>query len=122
MGQKVSDGKAFNAVAPAQVINDFDFYRIGGWNGVAVGAKDASQTDRTMSFEMDPAAIYSIKAPAGITPVAGTFLYWTVNDATTFQRGDTDLAMTGAAGQRGCFEVLATKNAAGYIQGRIHQS
>jgi hypothetical protein len=53
MGYKVSDGKTFDATAPAaQVINDGDLYRIGGWNGIAIGAKDGTQTDRTMSFEM----------------------------------------------------------------------
>jgi hypothetical protein len=67
MGRKVSDGKAFDAVAPAgQVINDYDLFRIGGWNGCAVGAKDAAQADRTMSFECDPAAIYSKMIDAGI--------------------------------------------------------
>jgi hypothetical protein len=123
MGYKVSDGKAFDAVAPAgQVINDGDLFRIGGWNGVAIGAKDASQTDRTMSFECDTHAIYSILVPAGITPVAGGYLYWATNDATTFQRGDTNLAITGAAGQRPCCKVLTVKNAANYTQVRVLDS
>jgi len=126
MGQKISDGKAFDAVAPAQVINDGDLYRIGGWNGVAIGAKDASQTDRTMSFEMDPAAIYSVKVPAGITPVVGDALYWTTTDSTTFQDGAVHLlaAPPAAAGTTAmpCFQCISTKNAAGYVQGRIMQS
>lgn len=123
MGRKVTDGKAFNATAPAaQVINDHDLYRIGGWNGVALGAKDGTQTDRTLAFEMDPAAIYSILVPAGITPVAGGYLYWATNDATTFQRGDTNLALTGAAGQAPACKVLKTKNAANYAQVRVLQS
>jgi hypothetical protein len=122
MGRKVSDGNAFDATAPAAVINDGDLYRIGGWNGSAVGAKDASQTDRTLSFEADPAAIYSVLIPAGITPIVGQLLYWTANDNTTFQRGDTHLAVSGAAGQLPCFKVLVLKNAANYAQGRILQS
>jgi hypothetical protein len=125
MGRKVSDGKAFNAAAPAgQVINDLDLYRIGGWNGVAIGAKDASQTDRTLAFEADPAAIYEIKVAAGNAPAVGDFMYWTTNDSTTFQRGDTHLVAAAAAanGQQPCFQVTATKNAAGYIQGRVMQS
>lgn len=123
MGRKVSDGKAFDAVAPAgQVINDGDLYRIGGWNGSAIGQKDAVQTDRAMSFEDDTDAIYSILVPAGLVPVVGQFLFWATNDNTTFQRGDTNLALTGAAGQAGCFKVLTAKNAANYVQGRIVQT
>lgn len=126
MGQKISDGKAFDAVAPGQVINDYDLYRIGGWNGVAVGAKDASQTDRTMSFECDPPAIYSIKVPAGLTPVVGDWLYWTTTDSTTFQDGAVHLlaAPPAAAATTAtpCFQCISTKNAAGYVQGRIVQS
>ena len=127
MGRKVSDGKAFDAVAPSgQVINDGDLYRIGGWNGSAIGAKDSTQTDRTMAFEMDPAAIYSVLVPSGINPAVGDFLYWTTNDSTTFQRGDTHLltAPSAAAGTTPtpCFQVLVAKNAANYVQGRIMQS
>lgn len=116
MGQKISDGKAFNAVAPtAQVINDYDLYRINGWNGAAVGAKDGTQTDRTMAFECDPAAIYSIKVPAALAPAVGDLLYWTAGAG--FKRGDTDLqaAVQGSP----VFKVLGAKNAAGYVQGRI---
>lgn len=120
MGQKISDGKAFNAAAPAgQVINDYDLFRINGWNGCAIGQKDASQTDRTLAFEMDPAAIYSIKVPAGLTPVVGANAYWATQDATTFQRGDTNLAASGGAGQLPCLKWLTTKNAAGYAQCRV---
>lgn len=120
MGQKISDGKAFNAAAPAgQVINDYDLFRIAGWNGCAIGAKDASQVDRTLAFEMDCNAIYSIKVPAGVSPVAGGSGFWATQDATTFQRGDTNLALTGAAGQLPCVKFLTTKNAAGYAQCRV---
>ena len=126
MGQKISDGVAFDAVAPGgEVINDYDLYRIGGWNGAAVGSKDAAQTDRTMSFECDSNAIYSIKVPAGLTPVLGSYGYWTTTDDTTFQRGDTHLLATApaAAGATAepAFKFLSTKNAAGYAQGRILQ-
>jgi hypothetical protein len=127
MGRKVSDGKSFIAAAPSgQVINDYDLYRIGGWNGAAVGAKDAVQTDRTMTFECDPPAIYSVKVPGALNPAAGAYLWWAINDNVTFQRGDTDLvaADPAAAGvsNEPCFKVLKTKNAAGYVQGRILQS
>jgi hypothetical protein len=123
MGRKVSDGKAFDAVAPAgQVINDGDLYRIGGWNGSAIGQKDGVQTDRALSFEMDTAAIYSVLVPAALNPVVGTPLFWATNDQTTFQRGDTNLAASGGAGQQPCFRVLVAKNAANYVQGRIEQS
>lgn len=116
MGYKVTDGKAFDAAAPSgQVINDYDLFRINGWTGVAVGAKDATQTDRTLAFEMDANAIYSVKLPAGVTPAVGDPLYWTTGAG--FKRGDTDLqaAALGAP----CFKVLVTKNAAGYAQGRV---
>lgn len=125
MGRKVSDGKAFDATAPSgQVINDYDLYRIGGWNGVAVGAKDSTQSDRTMAFECDPAAIYSVKVPSGLTAAAGDELFWTTNDDSTFQRGDTHLVAAAAAanGQLPCFQVLVAKNAANYVQGRVLQS
>lgn len=116
MGQKISDGKAFDAAAPAAtVINDYDLFRINGWNGAAIGAKDAAQADRTLAFEMDTNAIYSIKVPAALNPAVGDALYWTAGAG--FKRGDTDLAaaVVGAP----CFKVLGTKNAAGYVQGRI---
>lgn len=125
MGRKVSDGKSFNAVAPSgQVINDYDLYRIGGWNGVAIGAKDATQADRTMAFECDPPAIYAVLVPAGLNPAVGDELFWATNDDVTFQRGDTHLVAAAAAanGQLPCFQVLKTKNAAGYVQGRVLQS
>lgn len=127
MGRKVSDGKSFDATAPSgQVINDYDLYRILGWNGCAIGAKDASQTDRTMAFECDPAAIYSVKVPAALNPAVGAYLWWATNDNTTFQRGDTHLvaADPAAAGTSAepCFKVLVAKNAAGEVQGRVLQS
>jgi hypothetical protein len=123
MGRKVSDGKAFDAVAPAgQVINDGDLFRIGGWNGSAIGQKDGVQADRAMSFEDDTDAIYSILVPVALAPAVGALLYWTANDITTFQRGDTHLVAAGAAGQLPCFKVLVAKNAANYVQGRISQS
>lgn len=116
MGQKISDGKAFDAAAPgAQVINDYDLYRINGWQGAAIGAKDGVQTDRTLAFEMDSNAIYSVKVPAGLTPAVGDPLYWTAGAG--FKRGDTDLAA--AVVGPPVFKCLSTKNAAGYVQGRI---
>ena len=123
MGRKVSDGKAFDAVAPAgQVINDGDLYRIAGWNGTAIGAKDSVQADRALSFEDDTDAVYSVLVPVALNPAVGANLYWTANDITTFQRGDTHLAASGAAGQLPCFKVLVAKNAANYVQGRVSQS
>lgn len=122
---KISDGKSVQMAAPAgQVINDGDLYRIGGWNGIAIGAKDASQTDRTLAFEMDENAIYSIKLAAGNNPAVGDFFYWATNDSTTFQRGDTNLVAQGSSanGQMPCFHFLTTKNSAGYAQGRVMQS
>ena len=124
MGRKVSDGKAFDAASPAgQIIYDYDLYRIDGWNGVAVGAKTAAQTDRTQAFECDPAAIYSVKVPS-IDPDVGEYLFWATNDKATFQRGDTHLVMaaTAKAGQEPCFLVSATKNAKDEVQGRVLQS
>lgn len=126
MGYKVSDGKAVDVTMPAQVINDGDLYRVGGWNGFAIGAKDASQADRTMSLETDPAAIYSFKVPAGVNPAVGAYLWWTTNDATTFQDGAVHLLAADPAAANTstepCVKISATKNAAGYCQGRVLQS
>lgn len=116
MGQKISDGKAFDAVAPnSTVINDYDLFRINGWNGAAIGAKDATQTDRGLAFEMDTNAIYSVKFPSGLSPAVGDVVYWTAGAG--FKRGDTDLQAAVAGSP--CFKCLSTKNAAGYVQGRI---
>lgn len=116
MGQKISDGKAFDAAAPAAtVINDYDLYRINAWNGAAIGAKDAVQADRNLAFEMDANAIYSVKIPAGVTPAVGDALYWTTGAG--FKRADTDIQA--AALGSPCFKCISTKNAAGYVQGRI---
>lgn len=125
MGRKVTDGKTFDAASPAgQVINDYDLYRIGGWNGCAIGAKNAADTDRMQAFECDPPAVYEVLLPAAVNPTAGVFLYWATNDATTFQRGDTNLVLAAAAanGQSPCAEVVRAKNAAGYARIRVMQS
>ena len=116
MGQKISDGKAPAVTFPSgQVINDYDLYRVDAWNGAAIGAKDATQLDRSLAFEMDTNAVYSVKVPAALNPAVGDCLYWTTG--TGFKRGDTDLqaAVLGSP----CFKVIGTKNAAGYVQGRI---
>lgn len=116
MGQKISDGKAFDAAAPAStVINDYDLFRINAWNGAAITAKDAVQTDRNLAFEMDSNAIYSIKVPGALAPAVGDCLYWTAGAG--FKRGDTDLAAAVLGSP--AFKCISTKNAAGYVQGRI---
>lgn len=119
MGQKISDGKAFDEVAPdATVINDYDLYRVGGKNGVAIGSKTADQEDRNMAFEMDTNAIYSIKVPAGLDPDVGMCLFWANPDI--FQKGDTHLLTEPAvSGDAPCFWVTGEKNDAGYVQGRV---
>ena len=119
MGQKISDGKAFNAVAPdGEVIDDYDLYRIDGWNGAEIGAKTSTQTDRTLAFEMDTNAIYSVKVPDALDPGVGDLLYW--DEPSLCQAGADDLKDTAdSAGDRPCLLVLAEKNAAGYVQGRI---
>lgn len=120
MGYKVSDGKAVDVTMPAQVINDGDLYRVGGWNGFAIGAKDAVQADRTMSIETDPAAIYSFKVPAAVNPAVGAKLFWATKDSTTFQDGAVNLqAGASATDTTGAVIITATKNAAGYCQGRV---
>lgn len=125
MGRRVSDGNSFNAAAPGgQVIYDYDLFRIGGWNGVAIGEKDGSQTDRTLAFECDPAAIYEILVPNALDPDVGDFLYWKTNDSSTFQRGDADLVAASGEDphEQPCFIVSKTKNANDYLQGRVLQS
>lgn len=118
MGQKISDGKAFNATAPiSQVINDYDLYRIAGWTGAAIGANDGVAA-KAMAFEADTNAIYSVKFPAGLSPAVGDVVNWSAGANTVFKRGDTDLVATGG-GVGPVFKCLSTKNAAGYVQGRI---
>lgn len=121
MGRKVSDGKAQNRTAPAgKIINDGDLYRILGWNGSAIGNVVVADTARTLAFEADPPAIYSIKCTVALTPAVGAFLYWATNDATTYQDGAINcVASAAVAGDRPCFLVTEAKNAAGYIRGRI---
>ena len=119
MGQKISDGKAPAVTFPAsEVINDYDLYRVNGWNGCAIGALDADDTARTLAFEMDTNAVYSVKLPGALNPAVGAVLYWATPGS--FQRGDTHLqAAPATAGDPPAFKVLATKNAAGYAQGRV---
>jgi hypothetical protein len=121
MGQKISDGKARNLTAPSsKVINSGDLYRITGWNGVAIGAVAAADTARTLAFEADTNAIYSIKVPSGLTPSPGDLLYWATDDDTTYQDGALNLQATPAANDdRPCFFVTGAQNAAHYIQGRV---
>jgi hypothetical protein len=116
MGYRVSDGKGLAFTFPSgQVINDGDLYRINQWNFAVVGSMDASQLDRTRTGEVDPAAIWNVKVPAAVNPAVGDCLSWTTGAG--FKRGDTDLQA--AALGSPVIKVWATKNAAGYIQGRI---
>lgn len=119
MGQKISDGKAFNLTVPGgSAVIDNELYRIGGINGLSIGAVATSDTARTLAFEADPAAVYSVYIPDALSPVAGAFLYW--NDPTAFQYGRTNLKATPQHdGDIPCFFVTKAKNAANYVQGRI---
>jgi hypothetical protein len=123
VSRKYSDGKAIDVTTPAAtVINDGDLYRVSGWNFIAIGNKASADTDRTLAGECETNTIYDILLPAGITPTVGANLFWAANDITTFQRGDTNLALSGAAGQQPCAKVLIVKNAAGYAKCRIFQT
>jgi hypothetical protein len=120
MGQKISDGKAFNLTVPDdEVVNDYDLYRVNGVNGVAIGALAADDDARTLAFEADTNAIYSVKVPAFIDPDPGDVLFW--HDQTQdFQAGATDLrGEPAASGDQACFWCSGAKNDAGYIQGRV---
>lgn len=124
MGRKVSDGKAFNLAVPAgQVVEDGELYRIGGLNGVAVGEVGASDTARTLAFEADPPAIYSIHVPTAVNPAVGKFLFWAA--PASFQSGPTNLQTYPAAtGDAPCFFVtearsLDTTGAAYVLRGRV---
>jgi hypothetical protein len=119
MGFKISDGKAFDAAAPSStVINDGDLYRVGGFNGFAIGAKDATQADRTLSFEMDQQAWWKIKLPDGLEPDPGDLLYW--DDPSAFQAGEDDLQASAASpGDRPACEVVESINDAGYATVRV---
>jgi len=124
-GKKVSDGKAVDkTLSSTEVIEDHQLYRVGGWNGIAIGVKASTESPKTLAFEADPPAIYSFEVPAGISPAVGEFLFWTTNDATTFQVGKTHLVLlaSSANGQQPCALVTKAKNADNHIQARVLQS
>lgn len=118
MGRKVSDGKAFNRTVPGgHAVSDYELYRIGGINGLAIGAVAVGDTVRTLAFEADPSAVYSIHVPAGVNPAEGDYLYWA--DPTTFQDGAVNLRVTPAhVGDAPCFWVTQARSAdpdGGYV-------
>ena len=118
MGQLKSDGRAtlggFSAPA-AQAIVKGDLYRINGWNGTAMRAIGASDTDRTLDLEIAPDRIWYVKVPAGVNPAIGDPLYWTTGAG--FKRADTDLQV--AAQGSPCAKVEEVKDANGWVAVRI---
>lgn len=123
MGRKVTDGKAVNLTVPdTKAVADGELYRIGGINGFATGEVAADDTARTLAFETDTNAIWSIHVPSGVNPAAGALLYWT--DPSAFQDGPTKLAAAAAtAGDAPCFFVTQARSSdpdGGYVlRGRV---
>jgi len=113
VGRKVSDGKAFNLTVPAgKAVSDYELYRISGINGVAIGEVAVADTARTLAFEADPAAVYSIHIPSGVNPAPGDVLYWAA-PSTNFQDGAVNLQTTPGSGHGGaqpCFFVTESRS------------
>jgi hypothetical protein len=93
MGQKKSDGKATNvAPYPAGQYNFGEFFRINGWNGIAMKTVNTADTARNAAFQIDTESIWYVTIPAAVTGAVGDYLYWTAGAGT--KRGDTDLTAT----------------------------
>lgn len=124
MGRKVTDGKAINRTVPAgKAVVDGELYRIGGVNGLSIGVVAVGDTARTLAFECDTNAIYSIHLPDAVNPARGDFLYW-ADPTLTFQDGAVDLlAAPHVWNQAPCFWVTEVRSAdpdGGYVvRGRI---
>lgn len=120
MGRKVSDGKAVNrTLTGSEVIEDYELYRVDGWNGVAIGTKGATE-DKTLAFEADTNAIYSVGIGASLDPDPGDLLFWA--DPSTFQSGKTNLVASPSGNDLTdgpCFLVTKAKNDADECQGRV---
>lgn len=118
LGQLKGDGKATTGAtfsAPAgQVITFGDFYRLNGWNHIAMATIGASDTVRAYGGEYSERIWYA-KLPAALNPAVGDFLYWTAGAG--FKRGDTDLTAT-VTGSPVC-KVEEAKNANGYAGIRV---
>jgi hypothetical protein len=118
VGQLKHDGRATQGgfTAPAgQALVFGDLYRLNGWNGIALSAIGASDTVRSLDFEIAPDRIWYVKLPAGVTPALGDVLYWTTG--TGFKRGDTDLSAS-VLGSPAC-KVEEVKDANGYAAVRV---
>lgn len=118
MGQLKHDGRATQggfAAPAAQAIVFGDLYRLNGWNGIALSVIGASDTVRSLDFEIAPDRVWYVKVPAGINPAVGDPLYWTAGAG--FKRGDTDLQV--AAQGAPCAKVEEVKDANGWCAIRV---
>src|SRR5436305_11685045 len=119
MGQLKSDGRASTGAsfsAPAgQVINFGDFYRLNGWNHIALAKIGSADTVRAYGAEIAPDRIWYVLLPAGLNPAVGDYLYWTAGAG--FKRGDTDLTATVTGSP--VAKVEEAKNANGYAAVRV---
>lgn len=123
MGRRKTDGLAINMTVPdATAVADYELYRIGGINGLAITDVAADDVERTIAFETDTNAIYSIHAPSGVNPAAGALLYWTTPGS--FQDCSLHLRTTPATqGDSPCFFVTKARSAdpdGGFVlEGRV---
>lgn len=69
---RVHDGAAIEFVAPTGGVVADEFYRISGFNLIAV--TDAAEGE-TFAGEIHPAYVYRVKVPAGVTANKGSILY-----------------------------------------------
>jgi hypothetical protein len=109
MGKKVSDGKTVNLTVPnGDATESYELYRINGINGICVTPVGASDTQRTVAFEVENNFIYEIHVPAGVNPAVGTDLYWSTPGS--FQDGSQHLRTTPATqGDFPCFFVTKAR-------------
>jgi hypothetical protein len=118
MGQLKHDGRATQggfAVPAGQAVSFGELFRLNGWNGISLAAVGASDTLRTIDFEIAPDRVWYVKAPAGWSPALGDYGYWTAGAG--FKRGDTDLTGT-VTGSPVC-KVEEVKDANGYVAIRV---
>lgn len=118
MGQLKHDGRATQggwSAPAATALTNGELYRLNNWNGIAMKTVGASDTDRSLDFEIAPDRIWYVLLPAGLTPAVGDVLYWTAGAG--FKRANTDL-QAAVAGAPVC-KVEEAKNANGYAAVRV---
>lgn len=111
MGHLIGDKKAVHVTVPAGTYAHGDLFRISGFTGFLINPVAVGDTARVRALEIAMNRCWSVLTPV-IAPAVGDLLYWTTGSGT--KRGDTDLTVTPTGSA--VAKVVATRNAAGYIQ------